>query len=229
MPQTPVYGLPFESPGDLPGHTLDGGPVGDQPILAEAVEAELSRVDGAIQDASDALAQLENKLFLLDRVNLTGEVGTGTPLVIPSDMRGEFDSYVLEVDASVGVSLQPLVVRVNGLADDNYRATATAFDTALTSQASSNLNDTSFPRTGFLGEFGSFHRIYFRPRSKGNTGFVQWVSNGWANEGGANSILVFGGGRWNGSVQTIANFTIRTNSSSDVWSGNSSATLWGRI
>ena len=56
MPQTPVYGLPFEAPGDLPGHTLDGGPVGDQPILAEAVEAELLRVDQSVADLrADAL------------------------------------------------------------------------------------------------------------------------------------------------------------------------------
>src|SRR5690606_39581333 len=57
MPQTPVYGLPFEAPGDIPGHTLDGGPVGDQPILAEAVESELSRVDtdiaGLVEDIEE--------------------------------------------------------------------------------------------------------------------------------------------------------------------------------
>lgn len=50
MPSTPTYGLPFEAPGDLPGHTLDGGTAGNQPILAEAVETELVRVEQAIAD-----------------------------------------------------------------------------------------------------------------------------------------------------------------------------------
>lgn len=45
MPQTPIYGLPFENPSDLPGHSVTGGPMGDQPILAEAVEDELARID----------------------------------------------------------------------------------------------------------------------------------------------------------------------------------------
>src|SRR5690606_18898524 len=59
MPQTPTYGLPFEHPrDDLPGYTLDGGPAGDQPILAEAVETELARLDNqisALQAQIDAL------------------------------------------------------------------------------------------------------------------------------------------------------------------------------
>ena len=229
VPVTPVYGLPYERWAGLSGRTLTGGPTGEDPILAEAVEAELQRVDGDVQDTNDALTQLENKLFLLDRVNLTGEVGTGTPLVIPEAMRGEFDSYVVEVDGHVGLSLRRLVVRINGIPDDEYRANATAFTSALSVLENTDHSSTNLPATGLMGEFGAFHRIVFRPRSKGDTGFVQWVGQGWANEGGSSNAIVLSGGRWNGTAQEITHFTVRTNFTEHVWSSNASATLWGRV
>jgi hypothetical protein len=57
---TPVYGFPFEVPGDRPGVSLSGGPTGDESdILAESVEAELERVDTAVADAQTRLDLLE--------------------------------------------------------------------------------------------------------------------------------------------------------------------------
>lgn len=59
MPSTPIYGLPFEqTPTDEPGHSLHGGQAGTDPILAEAVEAELARIDAAAQQVAFGL--LEN-------------------------------------------------------------------------------------------------------------------------------------------------------------------------
>src|SRR5690554_4979148 len=55
VPLTPVYGLPHERGASLPGRTLTGGPTGEDPVLAEAVEAELQRVDGDVQDVRQAL------------------------------------------------------------------------------------------------------------------------------------------------------------------------------
>lgn len=46
MPQTPIYGLEFEAPSDLPGRTLTGE--NSSPILAEQVETELDRIDGDV-------------------------------------------------------------------------------------------------------------------------------------------------------------------------------------
>src|SRR5690554_3660339 len=48
VPVTPVYGLPHERGVTLPGRTLTGGPTGEDPTLAEAVEAELQRDDGDV-------------------------------------------------------------------------------------------------------------------------------------------------------------------------------------
>ena len=57
VPTTPVYGLPHERGVTLPGRTLTGGPTGEDPILAEAVEAELQRVDGDVEDLRAAVAR----------------------------------------------------------------------------------------------------------------------------------------------------------------------------
>jgi len=58
VPLTPVYGLPYEASGDQPLHSLTGGSSGTEPILAEAVETELARLDNlisALQAQIDAL------------------------------------------------------------------------------------------------------------------------------------------------------------------------------
>jgi hypothetical protein len=55
MPATPIYGLEYEAPAELPGRTLTGEDA--SPILAEAVEDELERIDAAIQVAADAAAE----------------------------------------------------------------------------------------------------------------------------------------------------------------------------
>lgn len=60
MPVTPTYSLPFEkNPEDLPGKTLHGGPAGTDPILAEAVETEIIRVDDNISDLDERLTAIE--------------------------------------------------------------------------------------------------------------------------------------------------------------------------
>lgn len=51
MPETPIYGLPFENPvGQQPGVTLHGGSPPSSPILAEAVEAELARIEAILDE-----------------------------------------------------------------------------------------------------------------------------------------------------------------------------------
>lgn len=58
MPLTPVYGLPFEAPGDQPLHSLTGGSSGTEPILAEAVETELARIDSQLITLQSQIASL---------------------------------------------------------------------------------------------------------------------------------------------------------------------------
>ncbi|HEY3485064.1 MAG TPA: hypothetical protein VGK49_06745, partial [Ilumatobacteraceae bacterium] len=53
MPFEALYGLPYEAGSDLPGWSLTGGPDGSQPVLAEAVAAQLRRLDNLIQGLAD--------------------------------------------------------------------------------------------------------------------------------------------------------------------------------
>lgn len=55
MPDTTVYGLPYEAPGDQPGITLTGE--GGSDILAEDVETELVRIEQAISDLQGEVAR----------------------------------------------------------------------------------------------------------------------------------------------------------------------------
>lgn len=58
MPNTSIYGLPFEqTPDDQPGITLHGGTSGTETILAESVETELARIDQDITDANAAIVE----------------------------------------------------------------------------------------------------------------------------------------------------------------------------
>lgn len=58
MPLTPVYGLPYEAPGDQPLHSLTGGSSGTEPILAESVETELARLDNQLITLQSQIASL---------------------------------------------------------------------------------------------------------------------------------------------------------------------------
>jgi hypothetical protein len=66
MPQTPVFGLPFEEEPDQPGITLNGGEFGTEDILAEAVEAALLGLDASIQSNTADIATLEARVDALE-------------------------------------------------------------------------------------------------------------------------------------------------------------------
>lgn len=59
MPSTPQYGLPFEALADEPGHSLHGGQLGTDPILAEEVETELERIDTDVTNLGDRTTAIE--------------------------------------------------------------------------------------------------------------------------------------------------------------------------
>src|SRR5690606_25483286 len=114
MPSTPTYGLPFEAPGDLPGHTLDGGPAGDQLILAEAVEAELSRVDGDVAGLDMRLTTVENQgAPSWVRIAQGAESNVAT-FVIPSIPTGAYRSVRLTLLGNADTASNPIRVRFNG-------------------------------------------------------------------------------------------------------------------
>ena len=91
---TPVFNLPFEAPGDEPGHTLDGGEFGLDPILAEAVEAALLGLAASINTHTAQLAAVEQRLDdLEDGTSMVGWV----PIV--SGTSGAVASFDLDITA----------------------------------------------------------------------------------------------------------------------------------
>ena len=98
MPETPVYQLPYElePSGINPGHTLTGGPAGEDPILAEAVEDELERVDSSLSSlVSQVNAIIPAGLTTIDSgeatANFTVSVPTGEFSMVRLWMTGHLD------------------------------------------------------------------------------------------------------------------------------------------
>ena len=117
MPLTPVYGLPYEAPGDQPLHSLTGGSSGTEPILAEAVEAELQRIDGDIAglvtDIEEAALgwvpigageQSNVSAFVID-VTAGGKYPAGTFQLLRLYLRGQMDGTSQWVTLNINDSL----------------------------------------------------------------------------------------------------------------------------
>src|SRR5690554_6056755 len=68
MPSTPIYGLPYEAESDQPGVSLRA----PGPILAEAVETELERIDTDVADITGeqlpAVEEIASRMVTLDRL-----------------------------------------------------------------------------------------------------------------------------------------------------------------
>lgn len=56
MKVEPLYGLPVEEPGDVEGWSINSGQPGD--LLADAIAAELDRIEGNANDFAALLASL---------------------------------------------------------------------------------------------------------------------------------------------------------------------------
>lgn len=99
MPSTPIYGFPFEKTGDQPGHSVHGGQSGTDPILAEAVETELERVDST---ASDLQAQVTALQAEVDAMK-AGELGIGWTLIA----KGNHSGGTFSIDVTDGGRFDP--------------------------------------------------------------------------------------------------------------------------
>jgi hypothetical protein len=63
MPNTPIYGLPFETPQTKPGITLTGDADGSAPILAEAVESILASFEARLTSIETTGYRLYTTLY----------------------------------------------------------------------------------------------------------------------------------------------------------------------
>ena len=107
MPETPIYGFSFETLDDAPGHSLHGGLDGTQPILAEQVESEISRVD-------DSSNELEDRISLLETTGwkdiVHGELWTANPISIPANL---YDMIRVRIGGSISGGAGTVTMQVN--------------------------------------------------------------------------------------------------------------------
>jgi hypothetical protein len=94
MPQTPVFGLPFEEESDQPGITLTGGEFGTEDILAEAVETALLGLQTSIQNNTADIVTLTARVAAL-------EAGTTIPGWTPIQA-GSFTGATFDIDLTDG-------------------------------------------------------------------------------------------------------------------------------
>jgi hypothetical protein len=139
MPQTPVFGLPFEEEGDQPGITLNGGEFGTEVILAEAVETALLGLNASIQTNAADIATLTARVAALEAgTTIPGwtpiQAGSNTGASFSIDLTdggrfavGEFELVRLfmrfDLDAEGMVN-----VRINGDSSAVYRMGRLVYD-----------------------------------------------------------------------------------------------------
>jgi hypothetical protein len=95
MPNTPIYAFPFERPPfsgnpDEPGITLHGGSAGGNPILAEEVETEISRIDTDVADLQTRMAAMEAGTSMVGWVPVQDGSNTGASFDIDLTDGGRF-------------------------------------------------------------------------------------------------------------------------------------------
>lgn len=216
--QTDHNGIVFYEPNDSPSpfHTL------------------LNAGQTSVSQAFDALEErFSEGAILLDEIDLPTNSRTGI-LTVPVELRNQFRQYRVEVSASStsvtgSGNWRPTSIRINGDGGDNYRANATIFRGATVNQ--SELDDTGYPRTLYLGSFRGAASVDFYLRRAGTTNYVSWSGRGWYNSGTSandNNGNFISGGRWNVSeLQTISTFVIFTNATGAFYGSSSYAALWG--
>jgi hypothetical protein len=92
MPSTPTYGFPYEDPADQPGISITGGPLGTEDILAEAVEAEVERIDNTVTDHESRLALLEAGTSMVGWVPVQAGSSSGASFDIDLTDGGRFSA-----------------------------------------------------------------------------------------------------------------------------------------
>lgn len=114
MPNTPIYGLPFENPSEQPGITLHGGVPPSSPILAEEVEEELQRID---TDVTNLGIQFQDAVVILDAIDTAGLSLSTATMSVPSGYNNLMIMWHGNHNGSGRVSL---MARFNGDTGNNY-------------------------------------------------------------------------------------------------------------
>lgn len=221
MPETPIYGIPYETDNDIPGISLR--PPG--PIAAEVVETELQRIDsaaGTLESEFNAVeALIGDRARRIATIN-TGNGGNTTEFTsIPQTFR---DLQIVWYGSSSGTGeIDSLALRFNGDGGNNYDSVLTR--NTSTDTFSSSSGNFSVLRAGHIGtDRGAgiitipMYTNTLRHKYATGTSINRGLS------GGGNIFNSLGGGRWTGVAAITA---IRIWPSGQNWDIDPHITLIG--
>lgn len=228
MPLTPVYGLPYEAPGDQPLHSLTGGSSGTEPILAEQVEAQLQRIDDDIAELVGVtipdLQLAASRVTVLDVIDAGNGTNTTEFVNIPQTYR---DLIIHWRGASDGSGeLDSLALRFNGDSGNNYVSRLSRNEAAGT--YTSSVGTFSVLRVGHVGTDAtsrSAGTIWIPGYTTSGRKIAHGISNANGRSGGTNSAYTTqAGGYWTGTAPISI---IRIWVSGQLWAGDPHITLIG--
>lgn len=200
MPSTPIYGLPYEAESDQPGVSLRA----PGPILAEAVETELERIDTDVADITGeqlpAVEEIASRMVTLDRL-----VQSNTNLTTFEDIDQGYDDLMLLWRGNHdGSGIVSLAVRVNGDGGtDSYRSQTAHTNTD--DWTFSESQDASLLRAGTVGSAVGCCGLIVIPRYA-----VNGIKSMWGHGHGRNvaTWYHFGTGRWQAANDPITSIRI---------------------
>lgn len=228
--ETDIYQFPYEDLTDPPGHSLHGGLLGTDPILAIEVEKQLNRVE---TQATSDIGDLQTQLDLLETQFITTgaqvidyiSTGTGTNTTEFVNIPQTFKNLcILWNGVSDGAGqIDSLALRFNGDGGNNYISRLTRNTEADAYSTSSGT--FSVLRTGYVGTLRSAGITWISDYSiSGVTKYAHGTGIAFGQGGGANTFTNQGGGRW---TATAAIQSVRIWVSSQLWAGNPRITLMG--
>lgn len=145
---TQIYQFPREVyPSDPPGHTLYGGQSGTSPVLADAVEEELDRVETTVIGGIDSrVAALEAVPTPPSWVAIqSGTVSNAATFVISGIPTGVYSRLRLHMFGNNETTVDPIRIRVNGdSTTDLHKSGYLTHDAEGTLQFSTDLFDAEF-------------------------------------------------------------------------------------
>ena len=230
MPETPIYGWPYEHPVlDEPGITLHGGALGQGRILAEEIEATVSGIAGQIAGLASDLDTLAG--VALQRI-ATIDTGAGTNTTEFTQIPQGYRALVLLWRGTTTGSgqLASLALRFNGDSGSNYHSrlarNTAAGDYTSTDGSTSNYVFTVL-RAGYVGTARSSGMIIIPAYTANSTKTVFGVNmavGASSSSGGDNIFTVQAAGQWLSNSPVTA---IRIWPSGETWAFTPHLTLLG--
>lgn len=222
MPETPIYGWPYEHPVlDEPGITLHGGALGQGRILAEEIEATVAALAGTVSGQQDALGALN---AVAAQTIAVIDSGAGTNTTEFTNIPQTF-AHLLLLWAGThdgGDSVVSLGLRFNG----DGGGTSYVSQRIVTRDNTMALTTGEFGiiRAGIVGRFTGSGGVIYIPHYSATGGQKSAIGDSYGRDLVGGEYRGWGHGRWQGTAPITA---IRIWPSGQLWGSTPHLTLLG--